>query len=107
MKPIPELAESWEPGVRTIAKRNPNYFKEGRAHFDEVETICIEDTVARTTALKTGDIHVMSRPDRKTVGLLEKTPGLQVIKCPGMQHFTIPMRTNMPPSSYVLTPKYQ
>ena len=93
----PYKLENWEPGVRTFATRNPNYFKEGRAHFDEVETIVIVDPVARTTALKTGDIHVMSRPDRKTVALLETASGLQVIKCPGMQHFTIPMHTKYPP----------
>ena len=29
------LAEH-DPGIRTLTKRNPNYWKEGRAHFDEV-----------------------------------------------------------------------
>ncbi|MBU2484374.1 MAG: peptide ABC transporter substrate-binding protein, partial [Alphaproteobacteria bacterium] len=29
------IIETFEPGVRTTAKRNPNFFKEGRAHFDE------------------------------------------------------------------------
>ena len=28
-----------EPGIRTLTKRNPNYWKEGKAHFDEVETL--------------------------------------------------------------------
>ena len=33
-----------DPGVRTLTKRNPNYWKDGAAHFDECETIQIGDT---------------------------------------------------------------
>ena len=29
------VIERFEPGVRATFKRNPNYFKAGRAHFDE------------------------------------------------------------------------
>ena len=35
----PYMLESYNPGVRALVKRNPNYWKEGRAHFDEVETL--------------------------------------------------------------------
>jgi peptide/nickel transport system substrate-binding protein len=42
------ILEEWEPGVRAFSKRNPNYWKEGRAHFDEIETLSIADTNART-----------------------------------------------------------
>ena len=31
--------DSFEPGVRTVVKKNPNYWKEGRAWFDEVESL--------------------------------------------------------------------
>ena len=31
--------ERWEPGVITFAKRNPNYWKDGRAHFYEAESV--------------------------------------------------------------------
>ena len=43
-----------EPGVRTMTKRNPNYWKEGMGHFDEVETLQIADATARTLSL----IHI-------------------------------------------------
>ena len=52
------ILESFDPGVRTVTKRNPNYWKEGRAHFDEVETLFVADAAARTTAL----IAARSRP---------------------------------------------
>ena len=91
-----ELVE-FEPGVRTFAKRNPNYWKEGRAHFDEIETLVINDTVSRTSALKSGQIDAMNRCDLKTAHLLKKTPGLQLIRKDGMLHYYFPMRTDTPP----------
>jgi len=61
------ILENWEPGVRAFSKRNPNYWKDGRAHFDEIETLSISDTNARTNALKTGQISYMDRVELKTV----------------------------------------
>jgi peptide/nickel transport system substrate-binding protein len=91
------ILESWEPGVRAFAKRNPNYWKEGRAHFDEVETLSISDTNARTNALKTGAIHYMDRVELKTVHLLKKMPGVNVSAVTGTAHYTIPMRLDQSP----------
>ena len=58
---------SFEPGVRTVVKRNPNYWKEGAAHFDEVESLFIPDVTARTAALQTGEIDIMANADLKTI----------------------------------------
>jgi peptide/nickel transport system substrate-binding protein len=91
------ILQSFEPGVRSLVKRNPNYWKEGRAHFDEVETILIADVAARTAALKTGQVDVINRPDMKTAHLLEKTPGINLIKTTGKKHYTIPMLTDTQP----------
>ncbi|MEE9147328.1 MAG: ABC transporter substrate-binding protein [Candidatus Tectomicrobia bacterium] len=93
----PYTLVSHEPGVRALARRNPNYWKAGRGHFDEVETIGINDVTARTNALQTGQIDAMNRCERKTVRLLEKVPGLQVIKSNGTKHYTIPMMSTVAP----------
>jgi peptide/nickel transport system substrate-binding protein len=87
----------WEPGVRASVKRNPNYWKAGRAHFDEVETLSIVDTNARTNALKTGQIHIMDRPELKTLHLMEKAPGVQIIKKTSTTHYSVPMLTTIKP----------
>ena len=63
----------YEPGVRLLTKRNPNYWKAGRAHFDEVEVLGINDISARTNALRTGEVDLMNRCDLKTVHLLERS----------------------------------
>ena len=88
---------SFEPGVRALTQRNPNYWKKGRAHFDEVETIGIADTSARTNALKTGQIDFMNRCDLKTVHLLKRIPGIKIIRVTGTRHYTMPMRTDLKP----------
>jgi len=84
-------------GVRVLTVRNPNYWKAGRAHFDEIEGIAIHDTNARTTALGTGEIDLMDSPDLKTVHLLAKNKDIQVVNVTGLRHYTIPMMTDIAP----------
>ncbi|MDJ0818383.1 MAG: ABC transporter substrate-binding protein [Desulfobacterales bacterium] len=91
------ILEAWEPGVRAFSKRNPNYWKEGRAHFDEIETLSIVDTNARTNALKTGRIHYMDRVELKTVHLMKRMRGINVTAVTGTAHYTIPMLVNRKP----------
>jgi len=91
------ILESWEPGVRAFATRNPNYWKAGRGHFDAVETLSIVDTNARTNALKTGQIHYMDRVELKTAHLLKRTPGLQIQAITATAHYTIPMMVDKKP----------
>ncbi|MBW2059475.1 MAG: ABC transporter substrate-binding protein [Deltaproteobacteria bacterium] len=91
------MLQDWEPGVRAFTKRNPNYWKAGRAHFDEVETLSIVDVNARTNALKTGQIDVMDRCELKTVHLLKRVPNIQVVRVTSTTHYTMPMRTDFSP----------
>ncbi len=91
------VLKKWEAGVRVFTVRNPNYWKDGRAHFDEVETLGIADTNARTTALKTGEIDFMDRCDLKTVHLFKRTPGVEITATPSTTHYSVPMRTDMAP----------
>ena len=87
----------FEPGVRYVGERNPNYWKEGRAHFDRVELVPLSDQAARTTALMTGEVDCIGGVDVSTVHLLRKKPGITVNAVTGTQHFTMPMFTNVAP----------
>jgi peptide/nickel transport system substrate-binding protein len=91
------ILKDYEPGVRCFAVRNPNYFKENRAYFDEVETLGIADVNARTNALKTGEIDVMNRCELKTVHLLKRMPGIQVMQQNGTKHYTYAMLVDNAP----------
>jgi peptide/nickel transport system substrate-binding protein len=93
----PFILKEWEPGVRAFATRNPNYFKTGLPYFDEVETLALPDVVSRTSAVVTGQIDIMARPDLKTVEFLKKANKVQVIDIPGYAHYTLPMATNQKP----------
>ena len=89
--------ESYEPGVRTTLKRNPNYYKSGAGHFDECEIITIADVAARTNALSTGEIDTMDRVDLKTAHLLKRRKGVKVVETSGTQHYTFAMKSDTPP----------
>lgn len=88
---------SWEPGVRMLAKRNPNYWKSDRAHFDEVETIHLADVNARTNALTTNQVDCINRCEKKTYHLLTGKKGVKGIRSAGMKHYTYAMRTDTAP----------
>ncbi|RKF16807.1 ABC transporter substrate-binding protein [Roseovarius spongiae] len=92
----PYTLVEWVPGVRAITRRNPNYFKEG-PWFDEVETLHIADVVARQSALQTGEVDVIDKPDIKTLHLLEQAKGVQVIELAGNSHYTFPMLMDQAP----------
>ncbi|MEZ5931840.1 MAG: ABC transporter substrate-binding protein [Alphaproteobacteria bacterium] len=89
--------ESFDPGVRTHVKRNPNYWKENAAFFDEVENLFIADVAARTNALRSKEIDAMSNLDLKTAHLLERDTSLKVFPTYGNKHATMPMDCRVAP----------
>jgi peptide/nickel transport system substrate-binding protein len=93
----PFILDTFEAGVRSLVKRNPNYWKEGRGHFDEVEMLGISDVNARTNAMVTDEIDAMNYADVKTAHLLEKKPGIQVIRTAGKMHYEFVMNTSQAP----------
>jgi peptide/nickel transport system substrate-binding protein len=56
----PFRLSDFRPGVRTVAVRNPDYWKSGRPYLDEVELIGIPDESARVNALLSGDVHIIN-----------------------------------------------
>jgi peptide/nickel transport system substrate-binding protein len=91
------ILQHYEPGVRSTATRNPNYWKPGSAHVEAVEITVINDATARTNALLAGEIHVMNRVDRKTVGLLKQNSRVEVVRSAGGQHYTLLMNCEKGP----------
>jgi peptide/nickel transport system substrate-binding protein len=91
------VLKEWEPGVRALTIRNPNYWKEGRAHFDEVETIAMNDVSERTEALKASAIDIMDHVNLHDLDDLESTPGINIVKTTAMRHYAFSMRVDQPP----------
>lgn len=93
----PFILEEFEPGVRAFLSKNPNYFKEGRPYFDELEMLTIADSTARVTALKTGGVDLIDRPDLKTANLLARENDIRLEETQGMLHYTLPMLGDVAP----------
>ena len=91
------VLEKFEPGVNSKMKRNPNYHKEGKPYFDEVEFLHITDVAARTNALVTGEVQWIGRADLKTLHLLQRNPELAVTEVTGYGHYVMPMLVDVPP----------
>ncbi|MER9402249.1 ABC transporter substrate-binding protein [Mesorhizobium sp. M0615] len=91
------VLENIDYGVKGTAKRFANYWKTNAAWFDSIELLSIQDATARTNALTTGQIHVMERCDLKTVHLLERNKGLEIVSVGGTQHYTMPMHCDVSP----------
>lgn len=91
------ILKQHEAGVRSFTTRNPNYWKAGMAHFDEVEINQIGDPTARSSALQTGALDCMNNVPTNTVHLLKRVPGLVVHPTTGNKQITLPMRTDTAP----------
>ena len=89
--------EKYEPGVRVVLQRNPNYWKEGAAHFDTVEMTSLLDVAARQSAVMNGQVDAIDRVDPKTVALLGRVPTLDILEAAGTLHYTMPMRVDAAP----------
>ena len=92
----PYILESYEPGVKSVVRKNPNYWKEGRAHFDSVEMLALRDVNARTTALQTGQLDAINAVDPSTANLLGVMPGIDLMQTQGKVHYCFSMNTTDP-----------
>ena len=91
------VLKSHEPGVRSFTTRNPNYWKTGYAHFDEIELNQIADATARSQALQTGAIDVMNNVPTATAHLMKRIPNVHLHATTGNKQVTLPMRTDTAP----------
>lgn len=80
----PFTIERFEPGVRALLKRNPNYHRD--VWFDDVTVTVIADVTARTNALLTGAVDYIDRCELKTLNLLERNSNIEVDKVTGYGH---------------------
>ena len=94
----PFRLKEFKPGITSTWVRNENYWKEGLPYLDEVELFPIIDRTARTNAIISGDVDVMSNADPKTVELLRRTPGVEVVSTKAGPHVHISCQTELSPA---------
>ena len=91
----PYVLKSFEPGVKLVAERNPNYFKD--TYFDGIELLSIVDVAARTNAYLSGEVHFIDRADLKTIDMLKAAPETELYNVSGFAHYTAPMHCDAKP----------
>lgn len=91
------LLESFEPGIATRLKRNPNYHKNNKPYLDEVEFVNVADPTARLNALLTGEVDFIQDLDIRNIGMVERSSDFVVQRIPSLRHFTFDMDTRVAP----------
>ena len=93
----PYKVTAFEPGVRHVFERNPNYFDSTMGHADQVEILVINDSTARTAALQAGQVHMINRVDPKIIELLKGAPGISIESVAGRGHYVFIMHCDKAP----------
>lgn len=94
----PYTVKEFKPGVRSVAARNPDYWKSDKAHLDEIEFFAIPDAAARLNALLAGDVQMIAQLDSKAIPQLEGTPGFEVFETKSGQFTDLVMMFDRAPS---------
>ncbi|MDX1401969.1 MAG: ABC transporter substrate-binding protein [Kiloniellales bacterium] len=84
-----------DPGVGSQLERFEDYHRE--VYFDAVNFLVINDPTTRQTAIKTGEVDVISEAELKTVHLLARDPNIEVDELASGAHVTLPMFADQAP----------
>jgi peptide/nickel transport system substrate-binding protein len=78
----PFLCKEFQPGVQSLAVRNPNYWKPGKPYLDEIEIFSIQDETARLNALLAGDIHIAAKLSMRFAQRARTAANVAVLETP-------------------------
>lgn len=76
----PFCMSEFRPGIRTVVRRNPNFWKAGRPYLDEIELIAIPDEVSRVSALLAGDVQLINAVNPRSTRRILASPAHGVIE---------------------------
>lgn len=82
-------------GVRTIAVRNPNYWKPGLPHLDEVVLFGIPDEPARLNALLSGDVDWINEVNPRSTKRVRAEPGFTMLESQSGLYTDLIIRQNV------------
>lgn len=92
----PFTTESFEPGVKSIHKRNENYWRDG-ANLDAIEITAITDSVARVNAVIAGDMDLISTVEPKAFRQIESADNVTLLSIPAASQVSICILKNTAP----------
>ncbi|RWB32193.1 ABC transporter substrate-binding protein [Mesorhizobium sp.] len=95
----PFISKVFEPGVRSVAVRNPNYWKPNLPYLDSFELIAISDDTARVNALLSGDVQLAGRLNPRSLPLLDNQPNVKIVKWLPGNYTDLNSRLDMDPGN--------
>lgn len=91
----------FQPGLRTILDRNPNYWKEGQPYIDRLEMFPIPDHAARANALMTGEVDLCLELRGNAIQEVEASDVAGVFVTPSTRYTCIQAMMDRQPSQNV------
>ncbi len=105
----PYKCQEFQPGVRSLAVRNNEYFKPGKPYLDEIEVFGITDEQARVNALLAGDMHFIGTVSARLVPRIISASNLTLFETKGGAYHDLVLRLDGTPGSnpdFVLAVKH-
>ena len=93
----PYKLKSFTPGQQSVHVRNPNYWRTGQPHFDQVIVIDFPDDTARVNALLGGQIDAGVQIPPAQVAVVNGHSGTKILESPTAQWTPLCMRVDTAP----------
>ncbi len=100
------VLDTFEPGVRSIVKKNKNYWKPGLPHLDSFEFFAISEDNARVNALLAGDIHYAYAINPRSAKLVEAQSGYRISKSTSGNYTNLNIRLDSNKPDFIMGMKY-
>jgi peptide/nickel transport system substrate-binding protein len=89
--------DMYEPGVRAVTTRQPNYWKRGAGNVQAVELYVINDTNHRLEALRSDQVDVINRVPASEAASIEGGSDTHLVRAPGAWHADMAMNIGKQP----------
>ncbi|TGE02270.1 ABC transporter substrate-binding protein [Methylobacterium nonmethylotrophicum] len=76
----PFICKEFTPGVRAMAVRNPNYWRQPGPFLDSIEFFGLADEQARLNALLSGDVQIAAVINPRSLRVIESAGGFNVLE---------------------------
>ncbi|MES1955025.1 ABC transporter substrate-binding protein [Salinisphaera hydrothermalis] len=95
----PFTCAEFEPGIRSVAQRNKNYWKPNKPYLDAIELVGISDNSSRINALRSGDVQMINDVDTHAADQVKHSPDLKLSTTNSGNYTDLIMRLDLPPGN--------
>ncbi|RJS91837.1 ABC transporter substrate-binding protein [Salinisphaera sp. Q1T1-3] len=95
----PFKCKDFQPGVRSVAQRNPDYWKSGKPYLDAIEMVGIGDKSSRINALLSGGVQMINDVDPHAAKRLQSAPNTRLSAVNSGNYTDLIMRLDLQPGA--------